>query len=178
MPMTSISSTQAVSQPTIRSLTNSPISILSMRPSQRLARSAIDATRFTQTSPHAYSKSSAIFQSTASHTGAPSSSFQSNVPLRPLNQRSSQPSSPSSPQRPSETPAQKVARLRAEHIRNRQPKLTLWEKTVVRGRVIADKAHFVTAVFLIGLTGIRLPFLDLIVKAARFQLPHPFFLLP
>ena len=146
-----------------------------MRPSQRLARSAIDATRFTPTSPHAYSRSSAILQSTASHPEAPSSSFQSNVPPRPLNQRSPQSPSTASPQRPTETPAQKVARLRAEHIRNRQPKLTLWERTVIRGRVIADKAHFVTAVFLILLTGIS-PMPS--IASPTPSLPIPPFALP
>ena len=135
----------------IEGFCTSPPLTSAMRPSQRLARSAIDATRFTPTSPHAYSRSSAILHSTASHAESPSSSFQPNLPPRPSNPQPHQSPRPSSP--PTETPAQKVARLRAEHLRNRQPKLTLWERIVIRGRVIADRAHFVTAVFLIGLTG-------------------------
>ena len=52
-----------------------------------------------------------------------------------------------------ETPQQKVARLRAAAARAREGKVTPFDKAVMRGRVWADRAHKVTALGLIGVTG-------------------------
>lgn len=52
-----------------------------------------------------------------------------------------------------ETPQQKVARLRAAANRAREGKMTGFDKAIVKGRVWADRAHRVTALGLIGITG-------------------------
>ncbi|MCJ1310792.1 hypothetical protein MMC25_004459 [Agyrium rufum] len=157
-----------------------------MRPSQRLLRSAIDATRFTATAPHAYTlRSTAVAAASSNTQSSPSRSSQrrdgnaSSSNLKPLSSSASRPPPSSSsssssfshnppPPPPSspgsrgnnasgaatETPAQKVARLRAEHARQRIPKLSAWEKVVLKGRSIADAAHFFVAVSLMGITAI------------------------
>lgn len=146
--------------------------------------SAIDATRFTPTSPHAFSKP-------AARSSRPSAStfFPSHTPQRPPPSLSSRPSplkpSPnpnlntaptSSPTTLSsgpaangaigggggaeggaaktETPAEKVARLRAARAAARsQVQIGTWDRIVVTGRVWSDRIHRFTAVGLIGLTG-------------------------
>ncbi|KAL8717851.1 MAG: hypothetical protein Q9181_008273 [Wetmoreana brouardii] len=94
-----------------------------------MSRAVADATRFTATSPHAYSKSSSILRSTsttfsASSTPSPSSSSTSTPPFR------RPPPSPANSQ-PPETPQQKVARLRAQRAAQKLNQLTLWDKTVI-----------------------------------------------
>ncbi|MDI1485896.1 MAG: hypothetical protein OHK93_004085 [Ramalina farinacea] len=100
-----------------------------------MSRSAVDATRFTATSPHAYSKPTPV-------GSAPASSLSPNPPP-------SSSSKPSSPPR-QETPHEKVARLRAERFAARASSLSRWERIVIRGRVWADRAHKITALSLIG----------------------------
>ncbi|WEW59055.1 hypothetical protein PRK78_004523 [Emydomyces testavorans] len=97
-----------------------------------MSRSAIDATRFTATAPHAYSK--------------PSSSFKL---------RNSQGVHPSSGGQNQETPRQKVERLRAEARAARIAKSSSpLDRLIERGRVWADRAHRVTVFCLIAASGI------------------------
>lgn len=128
---------------------------------QTMSRSAIDATRFTATSPHAYSKPFAIRSSSASASSTSSSSHP--LPpsfLSPLSKKNALPlqtpshnSTPSSPQKLVETPAQKVARLRAARFAAKYAEAPLWDRIVIRGRYVADKAHRITVYSLMGLTG-------------------------
>ena len=113
-----------------------------------MSRSATDATRFTATSPHAYSKPSSL-RAASVNTFSPSSAPRSHIQPRNL-------SKPTPPQRsgvPPETPAQKVARLRAQHEAAKLGEITRWEKIVIIGRVWADKAHRITVYSLIGFSG-------------------------
>lgn len=115
-----------------------------------MSRSAADATRFTATSPHAYSKPTSI-------RSAASSASRSNPPPR----RIPNPNARGPPQRPGitsapnsppqiETPIKKVARLRAARLAEKNAQISRWDQIVVRGRVWADRAHKVTAYSLIG----------------------------
>ncbi|KAF1987265.1 hypothetical protein K402DRAFT_354120 [Aulographum hederae CBS 113979] len=94
-----------------------------------MPRSARDATRFTATGPFAHSKDT------------PSKASQITI---------------GAPPPPGETPQQKVARLReaARRARLREEGGTTFDRVVARGRVWADRAHFVTTYTLIGLTAI------------------------
>lgn len=127
-----------------------------------VSRSAIDATRFTATSPHAYSKPFAMRSSSASASSATSSSSHPLPPsfLSPLSKKNALPSqkpslNPTSPstQKSPETPAQKVARLRAARFAAKYAEAPLWDRIVIRGRYVADKAHRITVYSLMGLTG-------------------------
>ena len=122
----------------------------------KLSRSLVDATRFTAAAPHAYPNLS-----------APISSSESSQP----SQRSTEPSSPSriprrilrfpkiqfprspAPSTRTETPVQKVARLRAERAVKRAAEITLWDRIVLRGRVVADIVHRAAVRFLFWSTG-------------------------
>ena len=116
---------------------------------EKMSRSATDATRFTATAPHAYTKTSPPRATNKSSTVIPSSQSQ-----RPSNPPDSQAPRPqSSAAQPVETPAQKVARLRAEHAANKLGQFSRWDRIVVRGRYWADKAHRVTTYTLVGFTG-------------------------
>ncbi|KAL2047739.1 hypothetical protein N7G274_000781 [Stereocaulon virgatum] len=112
-----------------------------------MSRSAIDATRFTATSPHAYSKtflrSAPSSASTTPRTNTPPNRFNQPNAARKLT-----PGSNNIP--PPETPAEKVARLRAARLAEKQAQISKWDKIVLRGRVWADRAHKVTAYSLIG----------------------------
>ena len=110
-------------------------------------RSAVDATRFTATSPHAWCKPTTA-RSAVSNTISPSSTPSHSLP-RKIKPVYPSPSSDVS----SETPAQKVARLRAAHEAQKLSQISAWDKVVVRGRVWADVAHKCTAYMLIGATG-------------------------
>ncbi len=94
-----------------------------------MPRSAIDATRFTATGPHAHSKSS--ISSTKPHSSSPP---------------------------PRETPHEKVNRLRNAARKARLDKESKFDKVVARGRVWADRAHKVTTLSLIAATGMVLLF--------------------
>ena len=138
-----------------------------------MSRSAADATRFTATFPHAYSKphpnrkgppppssQSPPWRSSPSNTPSPNP-----LDLRnPFSLTSSSSSSSSSNRFPSspsdsaptpldETPRQKVARLRAARAAARAADIPLWDRVVLTGRNVADRAHRITALGLIGLTG-------------------------
>ncbi|KAH8808543.1 cytochrome oxidase c assembly-domain-containing protein [Xylogone sp. PMI_703] len=99
-----------------------------------MPRSATDATRFTSTTPHAFSKppSSAPFS-------APNGSAGAAAKLR--NQGP-----------PGETPQEKVKRLKAAAQKARSANISTFDRIILHGRVWADKAHRFTALSLIGLT--------------------------
>ncbi len=101
-----------------------------------MPRSATDATRFTATGPYAYSKTNA-----------------STIQL-------------SQPPPSNETPAQKVIRLRAAAQRAKLGQETTWDRVVERGKVWADRAHRVTALSLVGLTGMYLSCHYLVIEIA------------
>ncbi|KAI9881278.1 MAG: hypothetical protein M1830_005564 [Pleopsidium flavum] len=109
-----------------------------------MSRSAADATRFTATSPHAYSKPPTATFSPSSPSRVPRSS--GTPPNTPFN-RSSIPLG-------DETPHEKVARLRHAARMAKEAQVSQFDKIVIRGRVWADRAHRVTALGLIGATGI------------------------
>ncbi|KAF2097266.1 hypothetical protein NA57DRAFT_77520 [Rhizodiscina lignyota] len=105
-----------------------------------MARSARDATLFTQTGPYASSKPTHL-------------KLDSVAP-------------------PNETPAQKVARLRAAAQRARLGQESTWDKVVRHGRVVADKSHRITVYSLLifsGLAGAFITFsmVDLILYNRR-----------
>ena len=100
-----------------------------------MVRSATDATRFTSTTPHATNRPKAKpFYPQAANPGNGPKIVAEKGPA-------------------GETPQQKVARLRAAAARAREGKMTGFDKAVVKGRVWADRAHKVTALGLIGITG-------------------------
>ncbi|RFU27588.1 hypothetical protein B7463_g8765, partial [Scytalidium lignicola] len=100
-----------------------------------MPRSATDATRFTSTAPHAFSKA----PSSAASFSIPNASTGAAARLR-------------KPGPPGETPQQKVKRLREEAQKAREAKISTFDKIILRGRVWADKAHRFTALSLIGIT--------------------------
>ncbi|KAI4113707.1 MAG: hypothetical protein LQ345_005375 [Seirophora villosa] len=122
-----------------------------------MSRTVADATRFTATSPHAYSKPSSILRSAnatfspSSYSASGSAASQSRKPPPLSNPPPSQQQPPSKPPQ-HETPAQKVARLRALRAAEKLKPLSLWDRTVVRGRRWADVAHRTTALGLMGVT--------------------------
>ena len=99
-------------------------------PLYKMPRSAVDATRFTATMPHAHSKTPHI---------------------------SASPRTMPSPNRPKETPQEKVARLKAAARRAKAGNISTFDRIVVRGRVWADRAHRIVTLSLVGLTGPFLP---------------------
>ncbi|KAL8786765.1 MAG: hypothetical protein Q9213_002586 [Squamulea squamosa] len=107
-----------------------------------MSRTVADATRFTATSPHAYSKPTSILRS-AAKTFSPSTSpsspaYQPN--RRTPNTHTPNPPPPQNqppPQQP-ETPQQKVARIRALRAAQKLNSLSLWDRIVIRGRRYAD----------------------------------------
>ena len=111
-----------------------------------MSRAAADATRFTATSPHAFAK-----PTTSRLAAAKAASPRSNGP--PPQQKRSIPGSSNKPGGPTETPAQKVARLRAAHAAKRASEISTWDRIVVRGRSVADSAHRITVMGLVILTG-------------------------
>ncbi|KAL8729054.1 MAG: hypothetical protein Q9166_004971 [cf. Caloplaca sp. 2 TL-2023] len=119
-----------------------------------MSRTVADATRFTATSPHAYSKPSSILRSAAT-TFSPSSfpsQSQARKPPSSAYPPKNAPQQPPPPQQP-ETPQQKVARIRAFREAQKLNQYTWWDRTVIRGRVWADRAHRITVVFIMGFTG-------------------------
>ncbi|KAL8826648.1 MAG: hypothetical protein Q9170_007323 [Blastenia crenularia] len=121
-----------------------------------MSRTVADATRFTATSPYAYSKPSSILRSTATSSPSPFSASGSTPlsrrpPPPPPSSRNPNPSQPPTPPQ-NETPQQKVARLRALRAAEKLKPLGLWDRTVVRGRRWADVAHRTTALTLMGAT--------------------------
>jgi len=90
-----------------------------------MARSAMDATRFTATGPYAHSKPKTT--STLQFAEPPP---------------------------PNETPQQKVIRLREAARRAKLAQISKFDRVVATGRVVADAAHRTTAYGLILLTGV------------------------
>ena len=101
--------------------------------SAKVPRSALDATRFTSTIPHATSK--------------PFPSPSTTPKVQPPN------ATPKAPGPKGETPQEKVKRLRAALDKSRAAKETPLERMILRGRVWADRAHRYTAAGLMGFTG-------------------------
>lgn len=99
--------------------------------SSTMPRSPSEATRFTATGPYA-----------------------SSSPNQPFSQSPSQGSQISfgAPAPENETPQQKIARLRAAAAQAKRSKESQIDKMIRVGRVVADRAHRVTAIGLIGLT--------------------------
>ncbi|KAL6718510.1 hypothetical protein ACLMJK_004602 [Lecanora helva] len=138
-----------------------------MKLTSRLSRSAIDATRFTATSPHAYSKPTPSLRSSAPVSSTTSTSSTSSPRTPPQFQSANRSPNPNAtnnnnapklrfrpPQQPEgptfqETAAEKVARLRAQRIAEREAQVSRWDKIVVRGRKWADRAHRITVLFLV-----------------------------
>ncbi|MCJ1464806.1 hypothetical protein MMC07_003419 [Pseudocyphellaria aurata] len=121
-----------------------------------MSSSTAEPTRFTATSPHANSGPSppvapfpaqyAVNPPTRSQPAPPQPPPRSSHPSRVPRQ-----SNPNNPQsrfsiRPgsNETPIQKVARLRAERNKMLAAQITLWDRIVDKGRIVADKAHRIT----------------------------------
>ncbi|KAI6382261.1 hypothetical protein MCOR25_000850 [Pyricularia grisea] len=126
----------------------------------RTPRSVSDATRFTPTTPHAASKAaeSSRFQPPSSANAAArpvSSKFKD--PRRPPPQSQQPPGGggmPTPGAHINETPEQRVARLRAQHLAARNAELTFLDKFVDRSRPILDRVHRFTVLGLIGFTAI------------------------
>lgn len=102
-----------------------------------MPRSPSDATRFTATGPYASSSPNISHQPT---------------PSPPPRQQGSQLSFGASPAPENETPQQKIARLRAAAAAAKRPLETPTDRLIRVGRAVADRAHRVTAISLIGLT--------------------------
>ncbi|EEP76783.1 predicted protein [Uncinocarpus reesii 1704] len=102
-----------------------------------MSRSAADATRFTATAPHAYSKS-----------GSTTASRWSGAKVGSTQGGSSQPGSGGVP---GETPKQKVERLRAEARAARIAKSSSpLDRFIGKGRVWADRLHRITVFSIIA----------------------------
>ena len=107
----------------------------------RSSSSAIDATRFTSTSP------SAVPFHIPQNSPPRHSGTQSRIGAGGRDPRGT-------PLAEAETPTQKVARLRAARAAAKeQLQISTWDKVVVTGRAWVDRLHRVFAVGLIGLTG-------------------------
>ncbi|KAL8658560.1 MAG: hypothetical protein Q9202_007527 [Teloschistes flavicans] len=117
-----------------------------------MSRTVADATRFTATAPHAYSKPSQILRSANTFSASPntpsSSASATSIPSHLRQPPIPNPKMPNAPPRP-ETPKQKVERIRAERMAQKLNSLTLWDRTVIRGRIWADRAHRITLYFLL-----------------------------
>lgn len=112
-----------------------------------ISRSAVDATRFTAATPHVYANPASARPPKPSSTSTYSSLRQSPH----LAAAAAEPGM-AAPQR-RETAQEKVARLRAQRIAEREVQLPLAEKVVMRGRRFADKAHRVVIYTLVGSSG-------------------------
>ncbi|KUI69475.1 hypothetical protein VM1G_05345 [Cytospora mali] len=101
-------------------------------------RSASTATRFTATTPHASSK-----------VGS------SRFPPPPGAGGPSKPPSPAGGQIPhSETPEQRVARLRAAHNKAKTANVSRFDQVIAKSRPFFDSAHRITVLSLVGLTAV------------------------
>lgn len=102
-------------------------------------RSASSATRFTATTPHASSK--------AGPSRFPPPPRAGGGPRKPA-AASARPSTPNS-----ETPEQRVARLRAAHERAKTAQVSRFDQLLAKSRPFFDSAHRITVISLVGLTG-------------------------
>lgn len=133
-------------------------------------RSASDATRFTPTTPHADSKSSSaaggLRPARSAAAASPSAPGRSG-PFRRAAGRDAPAAAPPGGAHHSgrpgggggggETPEQRVARLRAAHLRAQNASVSRFDKIVAGGRRVFDSAHHVTVVGLLGFTGASFP---------------------
>ena len=101
-----------------------------MAPPSSNPRSVSDATRFTPTTPHASSKSA-----DSRSKSLPKDSKLGGAP------------------RFVETPEQKVARLRAAHLKAKQSQVSRLDRIIDGSRRFFDSAHKITVLGLIGFTG-------------------------
>ncbi|KAF3761648.1 hypothetical protein M406DRAFT_358059, partial [Cryphonectria parasitica EP155] len=106
-------------------------------------RSASSATRFTATTPHASSKM-------GSAAGTISPRF--NPAAGPGGPR--KPISAAAPSVGTETPEQRVARLRAAHEAAKNAKVSRFDRILATARPFFDSAHRITVISLVGLTAI------------------------
>lgn len=144
---------------------------VTMKLSSRLSRSAIDATRFTATSPHAYSKPTRTIPSSTS-SSTPNARAKPQPPRIPNPQAPKRPPQLGSTVKPTETPAEKVARLRAARIAEREAQVTTWDRLVVKGRIWADAAHKVTVLTIVAFSGESLS-PSLLEQPSSLRLPFP-----
>lgn len=117
-------------------------------------RSASSATRFTATTPHASSK-----------MGTGAATPKSRVPPREGAGGGGRPKKPVSAAATSagtETPEQRVARLRAAHAAAKNRQVSRFDQILAKSRPFFDSAHRITVMSLVGLTG----------RSACFSRPH------
>lgn len=115
--------------------------------SAKIPRSALDATRFTSSLPHATSKP---FPAATTATSATRTARGSGPLVRKPNGVSKLQPSPG-PQ--GETPQEKVKRLRAAWDKARAAQETPLERIILKGRGWADRTHKVTVLSLLGFSG-------------------------
>ncbi|KAM7190244.1 Cytochrome oxidase c assembly domain containing protein [Rhypophila sp. PSN 637] len=121
-----------------------------MSPIKATPRSVSDATRFTPTTPHASSKAAEPrLTIPASSRVSPLAAVGGSSLPRTGGSGSSGGRIPPTFQ---ETPEQKVARLRAAHLRAKAAQVSKFDKVIDGGRRFFDTAHKVTVMGLIGFT--------------------------
>ncbi|KAK2599778.1 hypothetical protein N8I77_011503 [Diaporthe amygdali] len=98
-------------------------------------RSASSATRFTATTPHASSKVRAPPPPGAGGPRKPVTAARASTPN-------------------SETPEQRVARLRAAHEKAKTAKISRFDQLIAKSRPFFDSAHRITVMSLVGLTAV------------------------
>lgn len=107
-------------------------------------RSASSATRFTATTPHASSKAGPSRFPPPPRAGG-------GAPRKPAAASARGASTPNS-----ETPEQRVARLRAAHERAKTAQVSRFDQLIAKSRPFFDSAHRITVISLVGLTGTHL----------------------
>ena len=131
-----------------------------------MSRSAIELTRFTLSAPRAYIYNNAYPRTSLLRNGfslLPSKTRQPQLRLASSNRSPSsnayssashslQPSSA----RSTESPVEKVARLRAARFKARMAQIPLWDRVVVEGRRWADRIHRTTVYILLLFTSMCL----------------------
>ncbi|KAM7186803.1 Cytochrome oxidase c assembly domain containing protein [Naviculisporaceae sp. PSN 640] len=122
-----------------------------MPPIKATPRSVSDATRFTPTTPHASSKAAQPRFSTPVSARGQAAAVGVGARAAPLPGGAGVGSS-GIPPKFHETPEQKVARLRAAHLRAKAAEVSKFDKIIDGGRRFFDSAHKVTVMGLIGFT--------------------------
>lgn len=130
------------------------------KPGKKGERSAASATRFTATTPHASSKRASpapaarnpISQpASASSPAGAAAAAAAKIPA-PAAEGTIPPISP--PGAVKETPAQRVARLRAAHEAAKVARISPFDRFLERTRPILNSAHKITVMGLVSLTGV------------------------
>lgn len=114
-------------------------------------RSAASATRFTATTPHASSKTPLKIRKVGS-TQSSSQSFQVEPDVEDPKSEFRRPF----PQAKTETPAERVARLRAAHEVAKNARVSSVDRFLEKTRPILNSAHKITVIGLVSLTGVFL----------------------